>query len=100
MTIDVTHYIDLLEIKIKEYRSTVRNLNEAKCSLNKLNIELDNIKNSWEYDDEDLEMQIMKINVCLTDINIFNQEMHLCLQSVKFAAYRLGRTRSKTSAEP
>ena len=100
MSNNVKTLIDELENKIKEYRKDCMNLSECKLLIAKLNVEVDNIKHSWEYDDEDLTFVMLKLNTSISDMVWFQEAVDISLHAVKHAAYRLGRTRSFTSAEP
>ncbi len=100
MSVYVKAAVDELESKIKEYRKSSQNLNECKLNIAKLNVELDNIKHSFQYDDEDLTFVMLKLNTAIGDRAWFEEEEDLTLYAVKHAAYRVGKMRSHTSAEP
>lgn len=100
MSVYVKTAVDELESKIKEYRKTCSNLNECKLLIAKLNVEVDNIKHSWEYDDEDLTFVMLKLNTAISDMAWFQEEEDITLYAVKHAAYRVGKMRSFASAEP
>ena len=100
MSNNVKTAIDELENKIKEYRKDCLNLSEAKMTIAKLNHEIDNIQNSWEYADEDLEFVQRKLIVSMSDAQWFLEATEISLHAVKHAAYRLGKMRSFVCAEP
>lgn len=98
--INVKNAIDELENKIKEYRKDCSNLSETEMLIAKFNHEIDNIQNSWEYSDEDLELVKGKRAVATSDANWYREAKEISLHAVKHAAYRLGRMRSMTPASP
>ena len=100
MSTTVKVAIDELEIKIKEYRKDCMNLSECKLLIAKLNVEIDNIKHSWEYDDDDLSCVMLKLNTTINDMVWFQEAVDISLYAVKHSAYRLGKMRSFASAEP
>lgn len=100
MSTTVKHAIDELELKIKEYRKDCMNLSDCKLLIAKLNVEIDNIKHSWEYAEDDLTFVMLKLNTSISDAVWFQEAVDISLHAVKHAAYRLGRMRSFTSAEP
>ena len=100
MSVYVKAAVDELESKIKEYRKSSQNLNECKLNIAKLNVEVDNIKHSFQYDDEDLTFVLLKLNTAIGDMAWFQEEEDLTLYAVKHAAYRVGKMRSFTGAEP
>ena len=100
MSNNVKNAIDELENKIKEYRKDCLNLSEARMLIAKLNHEIDNVQNRWEYDDEDLEFVQGKLVVAMSDAQWFIEAMEISLHAVKHAAYRLGKMRSFVCAEP
>ena len=98
--INVKNAIDELANKIKEWKRDCRNLSEAEMLIAKFNHEIDNIQNSWEYADDDLELVQGKLAVAMSDANWYREAREISLHAVKHSAYRLGRMRSFTSAEP
>tara|TARA_R110000803_G_C11978953_1_gene320506 strand:- start:1220 stop:1522 length:303 start_codon:yes stop_codon:yes gene_type:complete len=100
MSNTIKHAIDELENKIIGYRKDCLQYNECKLMISKLNVEIDNIKHSWYYEDEDLLTVTLKLNTAISDLMWYREAVDLSLHAVKHAAYRLGRFRSFTSAEP
>jgi hypothetical protein len=100
MTYAVKHAIDELENKINEYKKTVMQRQECKLRIDKFEIEIENLSHGWHFEDEDLTFVMEKKKSCVLDFMWFKEAEDLALHSVKHAAYRLGRFRSFTSAEP
>lgn len=97
---NVKNMIDELESKINEYRSDCLKLNDCRMNIAKLENEHDNIENGWDYEDEDMVFIRSKLKTAFTDLQWFQEAVELSLFAIKHAAYRLGKMRSVTSAEP
>ncbi len=100
MNTNLKSAIDNLETKIKDYRGDCLKLNEAKLQLEKINIELENIKQSDWIDTDDVPFLIDMRQTCMSDVNWFREAVDTGLYALKYAAYKVGRFRSTQRAEP
>jgi len=100
MNTNLKNAIDKLESQIKEYRGDCLKLNEAKLQLEKINTELENIKQSDWIDTDDVPFLIDMRQTVVSDVNWYREAVDTGLYALKYAAYKVGRFRSVTKAEP
>lgn len=95
--------IDNLADKIKIYKNFNDSLDQAIYMKNKLLSELDNLQEVAELDwfsDEDALIVEKKYADNKLEIEYLREAVSVALYGIKYAAYRLGRTRSRTRPEP
>ena len=103
MNTHVNTLINNLSTKIKNYRDLSAQLEESNFNKHKLLSELENLHQDeyrpW-FSQADLMQVEQKYQDNETDRLYLTEAIEVALYAIKYAAYRLGRTRSRTRAEP
>jgi len=100
MNTNLKDAIDNLESKIKEYRGDCLKLNESKLQLEKINTELENIQQSSWMEETDVPFLVNMKRTAITDVDWYKEAVEVSLYGLKYAAYKVGRFRSVSRAEP
>ena len=103
MNTHVNTLINNLSTKIKNYRDLTAQLEESNYNKHKLLSEIENM-HADEYRPWFSQVDLMQLEEKYAenklDIEYLTEAVSVALYSIKYAAYRLGRTRSRTRAEP
>lgn len=103
MSDNTNELINNLQQKINIYREFCKMLSEANFLKYKLLSEMENLQadrhRSW-FSAEDVILVERKYVDNTLDIEYLVEAVDISLYGIKYAAYRLGRTRSRTRPEP
>ncbi|CAI8391040.1 MAG: Uncharacterised protein [Owenweeksia sp. TMED14] len=100
---NINYLIDELALKIKAYHVDKILLTEAVYQKFKLRDALENVRSDdggMFYTNEDLENLENKYESIKTNVEWLTESVDVSLYAIKYAAYKLGRTRSRTRPEP
>ena len=101
MNSTVNMLIDKLDAKIKIYQGYRAELREAMNLNLKLIDQLSNIQNEDFYtEDDDLDTVTQQFKENRVHVDYLVEAVDVALYGIKYSAYALGRTRSRTRAEP
>jgi len=100
---NINYLIDELAQKIKAYKVDCLLLSEAKYQKYKLRDALENVRSDPDrmyYSENDIENLENQYETNKTNVEWLTESVEVSLYAIKYAAYKLGRTRSRTRPEP